>query len=420
MFNLVYADEEGQVYDHPDLYMVARSGNSFLEPYAEEMVPLPEGATLTLIPEGVPIAMDAQGDFKLVSANPFGKGKAWAVGALLPQGYTRVLLPAYQRKGLQPLPLLGYTAVGFRDGKFYIAAKRTDKPDKWHPKFYNTKDLAKRVQKKLIQIPNNRVLSQLAKCSLDYGCFTAQNVFYERWEGGLPVSPVCNAACVGCISEQPSECCPSPQGRISFRPSLKEVVEIGVSHLTSGEEAIISFGQGCEGEPSLQADLICESITTIRSKTSKGTINLNTNAGNTEGIKQICEAGLDSMRVSVISFNEKVYNAYYRPRNYCLDNVLASLKLAKESGVYLSLNLLTFPGLTDRVSEAERLIEVIKDVGVDLVQIRNLNIDSDQLMDLVGNCEEEPLGILNLIEKMKQEIPRLAIGNFSRPTSCRD
>lgn len=422
MYNLVFADENGQVFDHPEYEMVARSGNAFLEPLPEEMIPLPEGATLTLVPEGVPIGLSPEGEFQLVSNNPWGplgKGKAWAVGALLPQGYTRTLLPAFKRgKGLKPLPLLGYTAVGIKDGQIYVAAKRTDEPKKWHPRFYNTKDLDQLVAKKLKQLSENRIVKQLAKCSLEYGCFTAQNIFYQRWEGGLPVSPACNANCVGCISLQPSECCPSPQARIEFAPSLKEVVEVGVSHLANHNEAIISFGQGCEGEPSLQADLISEAIVEIRKQTSNGTININTNAGNTEGLKKICQAGLDTMRVSVISFNETVYNSYYQPKNYSLKNVIESLKIAKASGVYLSLNLLTFPGLTDREAEMEKLIRTIKEVGIDLVQIRNLNIDPDQMMSLVDS-QDEGVGILNFLETLKREIPALDIGNFSRPTPCR-
>ena len=59
---------------------------------------------------------------------------------------------------------------------------------------------------------SNRVLAQVALCSREYGCFTAQNVFLERGEAALPVSPKCNARCVGCISEQePDAGLPSPQ-----------------------------------------------------------------------------------------------------------------------------------------------------------------------------------------------------------------
>lgn len=53
--------------------------------------------------------------------------------------------------------------------------------------------------------------------------------------------------------------------------------------------------------PSLAVDNIVPAIEKIRKKTDKGQININTNAGYTEGIKRIVDAGLDSMRVSIIS-----------------------------------------------------------------------------------------------------------------------
>lgn len=40
---LVYADEQGNVYDHPELYGLARSGDMIVEILEEELVPLPEG-----------------------------------------------------------------------------------------------------------------------------------------------------------------------------------------------------------------------------------------------------------------------------------------------------------------------------------------------------------------------------------------
>jgi len=141
----------------------------------------------------------------------------------------------------------------------------------------------------------------LAKCSLQWHCCTAQNLFYRRWEAGVPVSPVCNANCYGCISLQPAECCPSPQSRIDFKPTPQEIAEVGTYHLEYAPEGIISFGQGCEGEPSLAADNIAAGIKIIRTKTSAGQININTNAGYTEGIKKIVDAGLDTMRVSIIT-----------------------------------------------------------------------------------------------------------------------
>jgi pyruvate-formate lyase-activating enzyme len=417
MNSLVYANEKGELFDYAPLYGTGRLGANWVEPMEEELLPLPQGATLTMIPDRYPIGIHPKtGEFNILKEDPYHKGKkAFAVGALLPQGYTRTLLPGCV-VGNKPraLPLLGYTAVVFKKGRFFVAALPTDEDVKWNPKYYNTEDLGFRVTKLLKKYPNNRILAQLGKCALEYGCFTAQNIFYERWEGGVPVSPVCNAACLGCISLQPSECCPSPQQRINFVPSLEEVVDLGLHHLKN-EESIISFGQGCEGEPSLQAELIAETIKVIRSKTEAGTININTNAGYTVGIKEIVDAGLDTMRVSLVSANPDLYDAYYQPRNYSLQKVGESLTYASKKGVYTSLNLLTFPGVNDREEELESLIEFVQKTGVRLIQIRNLNIDPDIYLSSIPKAQGEVYGTLDFLGILKSQLPDVEIGNYTRP-----
>src|SRR5690606_16464486 len=110
-------------------------------------------------------------------------------------------------------------------------------------------------------------------------CLTASNTFLQRLEGAVPVSFSCNAGCFGCISEQPEErAFVAPQTRLKFRPSVEEVVDIMLEQLKT-PDAIISFGQGCEGEPSTQAPVIIESIRQVRERTDNGFININTNAG---------------------------------------------------------------------------------------------------------------------------------------------
>lgn len=420
MYNLVFATEQGEVLDYPELAMTGRLGNQWVEPLEEEMIPLPEGASLTMVPGRVPLGINlSSGEFEPVAFNPFvaRQEKIWAVAALLPQGYTRTLLPGFvtpQKADI--LPLLGYTAVGFKDGKFYIAAVKTDEDDHWNPRHYNTDDLEELVEKKLKKYNDNPIYRQLAKCSLEYSCFTAQNIFYGRWEGGLPSSPICNANCLGCISLQPAECCPSPQNRITFTPEVKEIVEVALEHLQTAD-SIISFGQGCEGEPALQANRLAQAIGEVRGLTSLGTININTNAGYYEGIKKIVDAGLDTMRVSLISPRTDIYNAYYRPKGYTLEDVSASLKYAAKNGVYTSLNLLTFPGVTDREEEIEALLQFVEENQVKLIQIRNLNIDPDVYLKTIPEAEGEVLGITQFLQILKEELPQVQIGNYSKPVS---
>lgn len=415
MYRLVFAGDDGQLYDHHSLRAAGRTGDRFVELTGDDLVKLPAGASLVLVPGGKPVGITSSGRFTLLRSNPWQEGPVWAVGALLPQGFTRVLLPAYSRdKGEQPLPLFGYTAVACRDGELYAAAMATDSTRRWDPAFYDTDDLPALVRKKLERYPDNRILRQLAHCSLEYHCYTAQNIFYGRWEGGIPVSPLCNSCCLGCISLQSSECCPSPQSRINFAPTPEEVAEAAIPHLQSGEGAIISFGQGCEGEPSLAARTIARSIEKIRASAGLGTINMNSNAGHTDSVAEICRAGLDAIRVSMISAREDTYNTYHRPSGFRLSDVKQSIKYAVSRGVYTSLNLLVFPGLTDREEEVEAILNLVRDTGINLVQLRNLNIDPDYLLRQLPAGSGNITGIAEMVASMR-EVPGLEVGNFSKP-----
>ena len=414
MFGMLFANENGEMQDYPVFSAVGRTGKIFAEPLEEEMIPLPEGASLTLIPHSVPIGINRKGNFAPLRVNPYSnkKERAYPVGALLPQGFTRLLLPGALESG-EDLPLLGYTAVGVKNGRIYAAAIQTDEHRRWHPKHFNTPDLEEGVAAATKMYPNNRIIGQLGRCALQYGCFTAQNIFYGRWEGGIPVSPACNAQCLGCISLQESECCPSPQQRIDFIPTDKEIVELALFHFSHPKAEIVSFGQGCEGEPSLQADLIVNSIKQIRSNTSRGTININTNAGYFAGIKKLCDNGLDAARVSLISATPEHYHAYYRPKTYSLADVKQSLRYAAHKGVFTSLNYLVFPGFSDTEQEINNLIKLVKSTGISMIQLRNLNIRPELFFDAVP-LDSEPLGMLHMINSLKDELPGVALGNYSR------
>ena len=304
-----------------------------------------------------------------------------AAAAFLPIGYTRTQLPAYEKvPGMEPLPFFGYSAVAGIHGRLYVAAIKTDDTRKWHPRAFNKRTLARLVSEKQGAYANNRIVAQHAHCALDYACPTASNLFFGRWEMAIAVSPGCNARCIGCISKQEEEELISPQDRLTFIPTVDEIVEVAVPHLEQAEEAIVSFGQGCEGEPLLQWRRIEQAIKVIRGRTDKGVININTNASNPRWLKRLYDAGLDTLRASTISGHPETYTAYYRPLGYSFGDVKESLKCARDAGVYSSINLLCFPGMIDREREVEALLAFVKETGLRLIQLRNLNIDPEVLL----------------------------------------
>ncbi len=406
MLNSLFADKRGEIFDAPGWGAVGQSGDRLVVCHKADMIPLPPGSELMFLPGRTAIGLKGQ------SLLPLPRGEQ-AVAAILPVGYTRLLLPAYETLPDAPvLPLFGYTAVAWERGRIWAAAVRSDENAKWDPAKYNGKDLKRRIDAVRKDLPDNRLVEHLAHCSLTWHCCTAQNLFYRRWEAGIPTSPVCNANCLGCISLQPAECCPSPQSRIQFSPTVREVAEIAVYHLSAAPEAIISFGQGCEGEPALAAATIASAIREVREKTDRGVLNINTNAGYTEGIRQIADAGIDSLRVSLISAREETHQAYYRS-SYSLVDVRASIQYAKQKDCHVSVNMLLFPGLNDQPAEIAAWREFLAETGVDMIQLRNLNIDPERLREAVPFFTAAGLGIPTMVRTLQEALPRLKFGSFS-------
>jgi pyruvate-formate lyase-activating enzyme len=414
---LVLSDPEGNIFDHPFLSLSGRSGDRFLLPPPSELVPLPKGSQIFTLPGRIPIGWDEE-KRSFVPSKKVRLGKkeveATAVAAFLPPGYIRTLLPATKRKPKVPtLSLWAYSAVGWKDGKFWAPGLFIDPNPHWNPKYFENDFLLKRkVHTFLRRNPKNRLLRQLFRCALEYHCFAAKNVFYRRWECPLPTSPSCNANCLGCISLQPSECCPASQERINFIPTVEEVLGVALPHLEEAEDAIVSFGQGCEGEPLTQWRLLENSITKIREKTPRGTINLNTNGSFPKRLAKLCDAGLDSVRITLNSPHSEFYKRYHRPKGYSFGAVVDSLVQAKEKGIYTSINLLVFPGFTDKEEEVEGLIGLIRETNLDLIQMRNLNIDPDIYLKAMGRGWG--MGISKMIDILKKEFPFLQFGYFNR------
>ena len=405
MIYALYADENGEIFDAPGIGAVGRFGHEIRPLTPEDLIPLPDSADLMYLPDRQALGVDEAGNILPLTGQ--------AVSAILPAGYTRTLLPGFQlMEEASQLPLYGYTAVAVYQDQLYAAAIYTDENHKWDPENYNTPDLKKLVKRVKKDLPNNPLVEHLANCSLEWHCCTAENLFYRRWECGIPTSPVCNANCFGCISLQPAECCPSPQERIKFRPTPEQIAQIGLYHLQTAPEGIISFGQGCEGEPSLAAVKISQGIRLIRQQTDKGQININTNAGYTEGIRQIVDAGLDTMRVSIISALPESYAAYYRS-SYQLENVKESIRYALDKGIYVSLNMLYFPGFNDRAEELAGWLEFFRELPVQMIQVRNLNIDPDAFLEIMSEAQGEILGTKAFLTKLHQEFPDMVIGSFS-------
>ena len=409
---LVMADAAGHIYDHPDLLMVCRQGEEFALPRPDELMPLPDESELFLLPGRNAVGLDPESGELVVL-------EELAVAAFVSPAHTLTAVAAYTRGEDAPtLPLFAYGALGFANGRFYVCAKKVDDDPRQVFRDVPRKLLEKKAHELMRLFPDNRLMQHLmANCALTYACPAARNLCLGRFEAPLPVSRACNARCIGCISEQEdgSRVCTTPQNRMAFTPTAGEIAQVMRFH--EGREKdrpIYSFGQGCEGEPLTEAPLIGEAIRLFREGGGKGTVNVNSNASMPEAVIRLADAGLSSLRVSLNSAREESYERYYRPRGYALRDVFRSIEEAKKRGLYVSLNLLYFPGFTDTEEECRALTELVTEHAVDCIQLRNLNIDPELYLELMGGIPTGPrLGFANFRKRVRGARPDIHFGYFN-------
>lgn len=402
-WRLVYATDDGEL--HEDRTLLALGASGLFSARLGRMIPLPDGATVSLLPGCRPVGEDESG---VPALAPPGTRP---VAALLPTGYTRLLTPAYEKlPGAPHMPLFGYTAVASLQGRLFAAALPLDPGGSWDPATHNTPDLPELVAGRVAAAPDNRLLAHHVHCATDYGCYTAQNLFYRRHEMAIAVSVACNAQCVGCISEQLDDIT-APHDRIQFTPTVDDIVALAVPHLETAPDPIVSFGQGCEGEPLLRARLIGRAIERIRRETSRGQLHINTNGSSPRALQHLVDLGLDSVRVSMFSARPAQHTAYYGPRNYDLTDMEACLRLSARQGLHTSVNLLAYPGFTDCPSEVEALIPFLRRGEVQMVQVRTLNMDRELLQETVGFPPERGIGIQQLLDLIQRELPDIRLGS---------
>ncbi len=410
--HLLVADAQGNIYDHPDLFMICRTGKVWGLPRPDEIIPLPPESELFFLPKRRAVGYDPEtGKMEVL--------EDLAVAAFAAPAHTLTAHPAYNSDEAAPLlPLFAYGAVGFLNGRFYICAKKVDTDARQEFRKVKKNLLSKKTRELAAKYPHNRLMQHiLHKCVLQYDCPAARNLALGRHEAPLPTSRHCNARCVGCISQQEkdSPIVATPQCRLDFIPNAGEIVEVMRHHESQEhEKPIYSFGQGCEGEPLTNAHILQEAIEMFRQDGGKGTINLNTNASNPKAVEALAKAGLTSLRVSLNSAREAVYTCYYRPQGYTFAHVKESISIARELGVFVSLNLLYFPGISDVEEELEALIQLVGTHGVSFIQLRNLNIDPEMYLKLIEHIPMGPsVGFTNFKKRLRKACPWLSFGYFN-------
>jgi pyruvate-formate lyase-activating enzyme len=411
---MVMADSEGQVFEHPVLRMVGRSGREHRPPEPVELINLPTGSDLHVLPGRHPIGVDpATGHMQTI---PTFEGQTVnAVSSFLAPAHTVLLWSAFGRTPDSPvLPLYAYAALGWGPEGFITTGRRVDPDPRQDPDNFPEDGEEDTIAEMMARDHSgNRLIKHLSHCCIVYRCPAARNYFLGRYEAPLPTSTGCNAACLGCISLQENTGIPCTQDRIDFIPTPEEIAEVALGHIHRADNPIVSFGQGCEGEPLTNWKTLLEAIILIRSRTSKGTINLNTNASKPGVLEILFDAGLDSIRVSLNSARKDLYTRYFKPANYSFEDVVESMDVANRKDKFVSVNYFVFPGVTDEADELEAISQLQERTRFDMIQWRNLNIDPDLYLDSMGRELTQALGVGTVMDRLREAYPGLKYGYYN-------
>ncbi|MBN1932824.1 MAG: radical SAM protein [Desulfobacterales bacterium] len=416
----VVANPKGEIFELEGYAAVGMSGSSFLPLTTHLTVNMPYGGELMRLPDRSPVVYNiSRNRFETLKENPHRPGEPiFPVAAFNSPGYVLSFVSAYkENKGADYLPLFSYGAVGWQKDRFRSAAILVDRENRQDLRLMKIKNVMAGVHQMRKKMPNNRLRAHLEKCALQYGCPAGKNFFLGRYEAPLPTSRYCNAHCLGCISLQKNDKIKNSQDRIAFTPTPREISEVALEHILKVKKSIVSFGQGCEGDPLLAAEVIEPAITVIRSATPHGTINMNTNGSKPDVLEQLFDAGLDSIRVSLNSVRKACYDTYFRPKGYDFSDVQKSIRIAIGRKKFVSINYLNCPGVTDAPEEFEALIAFIKQYPIHMIQWRNLNFDPLRYYNIMDRASKhrKPLGMKKILNKIKKIFPNLKYGYFNPP-----
>jgi pyruvate-formate lyase-activating enzyme len=416
----VVADVQGNIFELDGYGAVAMAGPTLAPLTAERTIRLPHGSEMMLLPDRRPVLWNmASRRCEVVAENPYAPGEPlFPVAAFISPGYVITGVSAYEeRRSAGYLPLFAYGAAGWHNDGFRAAALQVDRERRQDLRLMKPADVARGVKQKQRTLPDNRLRAHLETCALTYGCPAGKNFFLGRYEAPLPTSQSCNARCRGCLSLQKNEHIPASQNRIAFTPSPDEIAQVALTHIRDVENSVVSFGQGCEGDPLMAADTIAPAIRKIRATTDQGTINMNTNGSRPAVLADLFAAGLDSIRISLNSVRPEGYNLYFRPAGYRFADVLDSISLALDKGAFVSINYLNSPGFTDTPAEHDALMAFLEAYPIHMIQWRNLNYDPLRYWETMGVLSNQPppLGMAACLARVKQAFPKLLHGYFNPP-----
>ena len=411
------ADRQGNIFELEGYAAAGMAGATRVALTTANTRSMPHGGELMFLPDRHPILYNIKtAAFEVLKENPYAPGEPlYPVAAFNSPGYMLAYVCAYtEAPGAGVLPLFSYGAVGWGARGFRAPVILVDSEPRQDLRQMKHDDVVAGVRRMRKRLPDNRLRTHLEKCALEYGCPAGKNFFLGRYEAPLPTATTCNARCLGCLSLQPNDDISCSQNRIDFTPDPDDIAAVALEHIRRVPQAVVSFGQGCEGDPLMAAAVIGPAIEQIRRSTADGTINMNTNGSRPDVLRHLFDAGLDSIRISMNSFRPDAYAAYFRPRGYGFTDVARSIDLARGSDKFVAVNYLNMAGITDTPQELDALTAFIGSHPIRMIQWRNLNFDPLKYWAAMRGAVDlgPPVGMAAVLGRVEKNVPVAAARLF--------
>ncbi|MBI3522254.1 MAG: radical SAM protein [Chloroflexi bacterium] len=390
MLSAVHSDRSGRVFVSGDYLAAGYDGAGRVA--LTDTIPLPADARL------VPFPRDAEGFDRGGRPRPLGRDR-WALAAVLPAGHTRTHHPAYRddpaASALEPLP---YTALAAGpDGGLRVAATMTGRAAAGP-----VADIDALVRAGLRAHPSNKLVKQLARCARDYGCAGARQAFAGTGCAAITVaSPPAERAPDVVAPRWTADELPSETS--AFTPTAREIAELASAHLQAGGSCV-SFGRACEGEPLASVRVIEDAVRAIRASFATARIHLETSGSAPAALRRLAHSGVSAVTIRLASARSETYELLHGPTAHRWGDVRASLQAASELGLELEIALLVLPGLTDRPSELETLVELLGTLPRATLALRDLAADPLRALALVPT-REKPVGIAGAFARLRADVP---------------
>lgn len=406
MFSAVHSDRSGRLVvaaNHEAAMHDGLAPTPLVDP-----IPLPAGAEVVPLAGRVALGLDRSG-----RPHPLG-GARWAVGAILPLGYLRVGFPAYvddaTDAALRPRP---YAAVGAdANGELLVAGVALD-AEAPAATSRTAALLTASVSGSLREQPSNRLFRQLARCAREYRCRAAANAFTGGPDIALPIGAPPNEHPPALLALH-DDADASPTEPAAFHPDPEEIAAVACPALER-DGASVAFGRACEGEPLLAVRVIEPAIALIRTRTARGKIHLETNGALPAALKRVCDAGLDSVAIRLVSARPETFDSYQQPDGFRLTDVRASVAVALRAGVAVAIRVLVLPGLTDRPREIEALIGLADEIpeGGALI-LRDLAADPLRAIRHLYSADQ-CVGVPRMLQRLRADATHLRIASLPQP-----